>query len=223
MAPLLLSRLLTCAYTNEQNAERLSDVFFVRLGLETAMIGFDTFMIGELTKNERDQVYRWTLEAVERILTDQHWTTPGAFDGVRLAVWKRSDSGEMVVEYCGANRNWRPGFWWLLTQLLASSGDRLRRCHGCPRIFVRSGRSDFCSPRCNQRFRSKKHYQKNIEQIRADRKAQYDRAKFPARVTHRNSLQQIATKSSTGGNKKAQPKHGGTKNPPVPTRGNRRA
>ena len=52
-----------------------------------------------------------------------------------------------------------PGaFWFAVVEVLRLAGSLVRRCAHCPKLYVRSGRMDYCSQACSQRARSAKWY-----------------------------------------------------------------
>jgi hypothetical protein len=100
--------------------------------------------------------------------------------------------------------------------LLTDSAQRVRRCPGCRKFFVKTGRSTHCTSTC---YDSTYWASLPPETKERYRRRQYEKMGW----TRGARLQRIATESLTGGKKKAQRKHAATKNPPIPTRGKRRA
>jgi hypothetical protein len=78
-------------------------------------------------------------------------------------------------------------FFLAFARILHAHGDHLRRCAaaGCTRLFLRHRKQAFCSPRCSQRERSQRSYQKHrtarIRQARGlRRRAKTRTARKPA-------------------------------------------
>jgi hypothetical protein len=65
-----------------------------------------------------------------------------------------------------------PGaFWFAVVEVLRLAGSLVRRCAHCPKLYVRSGRMDYCSQACSQRARSAKWYAAH-RKVALDRKHQ---------------------------------------------------
>jgi hypothetical protein len=81
--------------------------------------------------------------------------------------------GGPAIELAGAARD---VLWFQILDLLRGVGiRRIRRCSGCPRLFVRTGRQDHCTPACSQRCRSRRFYRENRERISESRHEAYKR------------------------------------------------
>jgi hypothetical protein len=84
-----------------------------------------------------------------------------------------SASGGPAIEVAGAARDI---LWFQILDLLRAVGvRRLRRCSGCPRLFVRTGRQEHCTPACSQRSRSRRFYRENRTRISEARHEAYKR------------------------------------------------
>jgi hypothetical protein len=82
-------------------------------------------------------------------------------------------SGGPAIELTGAARD---VLWFQILDLLRAVGiRRIRRCSGCPRLFVRTGRQEHCTPACSQRSRSRRFYRENRARISEARHEAYKR------------------------------------------------
>jgi hypothetical protein len=74
-----------------------------------------------------------------------------------------------------------PGaFWFAVVEVLRLAGSLVRRCAHCPKLYVRSGRMDYCSQACSQRARSAKWYAAH-RKVALDRKHHAYRRKLKLR------------------------------------------
>ena len=91
----------------------------------------------------------------------------------RLEVWRDATGTNAHRELHGP---WPLHFWSSVAGLIETSGHLFRRCARCSIIFVRSGRSEYCSRACSQRARSAANYQRHRKRILDQRRHRYERA-----------------------------------------------
>jgi hypothetical protein len=122
-------------------------------------------------------------------------------------------------------------------RLLNMHPDALRQCpafaarsgrtHKCDRWFVAIGQRQgperqYCSPTCRAREWAARRCAHCGVALNAAGRCENCRRTRRRHTRAGTGLQRIATESRTERNKKAQGKQEGTRNPPIPTRGNRR-
>jgi hypothetical protein len=60
---------------------------------------------------------------------------------------------------------WPASFYGMAAHLLEKFAADLRRCEECRAVFLRNKRQQYCSSRCSQRVRSRKHYAAHSEEV----------------------------------------------------------
>ena len=72
---------------------------------------------------------------------------------------------------------WPYIFWLAVSEILVESGHYLWRCINCERLFIKRKRQAYCSPRCSQKVRSDRWYQRNKLKAQQNRREDYTRKK----------------------------------------------
>ena len=184
--------------------------------------GFSSGPSGDLYAHELAEWQEMIRSAIGAIVDQGGWSPPDVLDSVQVRLLRRNDGSVLRLFGSNNSNDWRQRTILILSAVLEHAGEYLRRCPTCRKIYVRSGRRDYCTPACSQRRRSSKHYEAHKERILVQRAEVYAAKKLPAQARSRR-LQRLATEVKTGGVKTPQVQSRRHKNARQSPRGKRRA